>query len=229
MKRLAPLLILLALMAASYFLGIWDLLSFDALKGRRIWLKSLVASHPVLAPLLFMAVYTVSTALSIPGGAALSIFGGFLFPQPYSTLFAVTGATCGALIVFLIARSTIGESLRLRAGPWLQKMRKGFQENAASYLLFLRLVPLFPFWLVNIAPAVFDVRLLTFAWTTFIGIIPGAFVFTQAGVGLGAILDKGDEFTLGSIFNLQVKIALIALALFALLPVLVQKLRKKKP
>jgi len=107
-------------------------------------------------------------------------------------------------------------------------MRNGFQKNAASYFLFFRLVPPFPFWLVNLAPAFLGVSMWTFVWTTFVGIIPGAFVFTQAGAGLGEILKQNQELSLSTLFNFQVKVALIALGFFALLPIFIKKLFKKE-
>jgi len=226
LKRLIPVAILLLLMLAVYLLGLHELITYESLKEHRNTLKGLVNSHPYLAPFIYIVVYAISTSLSIPGGALLSIFGGFLFPQPYSTLFVVIGATIGATAIFLIAKTSVGEGLREKAGPRLQKMRKGFQENAANYLLFLRLVPLFPFWLVNLAPAFFGVSLVTFIWTTVVGIIPGSFVLTQAGVGLDAIFASGEAFTISAIFNNQIKIALAALGLFALLPVAIKKMRK---
>jgi len=228
MHRFIPIFIILTLMAIAYFIGLHEYFTFEKLKEHRQTVQSIVANYPILAPVVFVVAYMISTALSIPGGIFLSIFGGFLFPQPFSTIYVVIGATLGAIIIFLAAKTALGDFLKDKAGPLLQKMRKGFQEDAVNYLFFLRLVPIFPFWMVNLAPAFFGVSLFTFAWTTFVGIIPGAFVFTQAGVGLGAILDSGDTLTIDAIFNTQVKIALIALGIFALLPVVIKKLRKKR-
>ena len=225
-KKFIPLIIILGLMGLAYFTGLGEYLSFESLKEHRSRLKDLVNEYPSTAPILYMIVYAISTALSIPGGLFLSIFGGFLFPQPYSTIYVVTGATIGAICIFLAASTALGGVMREKAGGMLDKMRAGFQENGWSYLLFLRLVPIFPFWLVNIAPAFFGVSLQTFAWTTFVGIIPGAFVFTQAGTGLGAILDAGNELSIDAIFNNDIKIALVALGIFALLPVVIKKFRK---
>lgn len=104
-------------------------------------------------------------------------------------------------------------------------MKRGFDQNPATYLLFLRLVPLFPFWLVNLAPAFFNVRTSTYIWTTCVGIIPGAFVYTQTGKGLGAIFDSGKSFSFETIFNLELKIALVVIALFLLLPIFIKKVR----
>ncbi|MGE5196861.1 MAG: TVP38/TMEM64 family protein [Anaerolineae bacterium] len=225
--RFLPLAILIILIGVVYFTGLYRFFSFENLKQEHQNLKSFAEQHKILMPLLFMLVYAISTTLSIPGGLFLSVFGGFLFPQPFSTLYVVIGATCGASTIFLIVKTSLGDLLRPKIEQYLTKMSKGFEENAISYLLFLRFVPLFPFWAVNIAPAFFHVRFRTFIWTTFIGILPGAFVFTQAGVGLGAIFETDQSFSLGTFFNFQIKIALIALGLFALLPILIKKLRKK--
>jgi uncharacterized membrane protein YdjX (TVP38/TMEM64 family) len=220
-------------MLVVYLTGAYHHLSFEALKENRQLLMSIVSAHPYLAPVVFILVYIISTALSIPGGIYLSIAGGFLFPQPYCTLYVVIGGTLGAIAIFLASKTALGgylkEKLKEQVGhSLLQRMGKKFHEEAAHYLLFLRIVPIFPFWMVNLAPAFFEVSLFTFAWTTFVGIIPGSFVFTQAGVGLGKIFDMGETLSLKMIFNTQVKIALIALGIFVLLPLIIKKFRKDK-
>lgn len=225
-RRLLPLALILVLMLTTYISGLHHYLSFESLRHHRSQLIDAVETYPVAAPLIFITVYTILTALSVPGGSFLSLCGGFLFPQPYSTLYVVVGATSGALILFEVARTALGDILKRKAGTLMEKIEGGIREDGWSYLLFLRLVPLFPFWLVNLAPAFFGVRTLTFAWTTFVGIIPGAFVFTQAGAGLGAIFDSGESLNLATVFNPQVKLALLALGIFALMPLLLKKLRK---
>lgn len=227
-KRYIPLIILAILMTFAYFFGLGELFTYEKLKNQRATLVKFVSEYPVYSSVIFIIIYIISTALSVPGGSFLSIIGGFLFPQPLSTLFVVFGATVGATFIFLAAKTAFGETMKEKAGPMLNKMRKGFLENSASYLLFLRLVPAFPFWLVNLAPAFFSVKLSTFVWTTFIGIIPGAFVFTQTGAGLGSIFDSSEELSIETIFTTDSKIALLALALFALLPIIIKKLRKEK-
>ncbi len=214
-------------MAIAYASGLLDTLTFENIKTHREIIVDYIALHPILTPLLFMLLYIVVIALSLPGGAILTIVGGFFFEIPLSTLYVVVAATIGATIIFLAARTALGDFLRKRAGPFLGKMEKGFQNNAASYLLFLRLLPLFPFWLVNLAPAFFNVRLSTYIWTTFVGIIPGSYVFTQAGSGLGAIFEQGEAFSIDSIFNTQVKIALVVIALFAFIPIFVKRFVKR--
>ena len=133
-------------------------------------------------------VYAITVALSMPGGLVLTVAGGLLFGWLVGGLAAVVGATTGATIVFLVARTALGEALSERAGPWLAKLREGFKEEALSYMLFLRLVPAFPFWFVNIAPAMLGVPLRTYVIGTFFGIIPATFAFASAGAGLDSVI-----------------------------------------
>ncbi|MBI3900945.1 MAG: VTT domain-containing protein, partial [Chlamydiia bacterium] len=182
-KRLLPFLIILMLMIASYSLGIHKYLTIDALKQNYSLLQGYVDGHPVLSPILYILIYAISTAILLPGGAFLSMAGGFLFHVPWGTFYVLVGATLGASALFLAVRAFCIEMLKHMASPFLKKMIKGFQKNAWSYLLFLRLVPLFPFWLINIAAGFFEVNFLTFLWTTFVGIIPGSYAYTQAGAG----------------------------------------------
>src|SRR5919106_4058595 len=153
LKRLLPLGLLLLAILAAFGLGLDDYISFEQLERNRAQLLALVDRHPVLAPLAFMLVYAAVIALSVPGGAILTVAGGFLFGIAPATLYVVVGATIGATIVFLIARTALGEALRAKAGPRIRRMEEGFRADALSYLLVLRLIPIFPFWLVNIVPA----------------------------------------------------------------------------
>ena len=163
--------------------------------------------------------YTVMVAFSIPGGAIMTMTGGFLFGTAVAGGLVVVGATVGATAVFLIAKTALGDPLRARAGPALQKMEAGFQENALSYLLILRLVPLFPFFLVNLVPAFLGVSLRVYVSATFFGIIPGTLVFAQVGTGLDSILESGEELSVGTILSGEVLLALIGLAVLSALPV----------
>lgn len=228
LKRLLPLLMIFFLMAVAYWLDLRQWLSLEALKTHREALALFVEKNPIRAPLAYMVFYFVVVALSIPGAVFLTLAGGFLFPQPWSTLYTVCGASCGAIAIFLAARMALGDFLKRKVGPFLKKMKAGIQEDGANYLLFLRLVPIFPFWAVNLAPAFFGVSIFTFFWTTFVGIIPGSFVFTQLGTGLNAILESDTTFSINSLLNREMKIAFIALGCFALLPVLLKYKRQKK-
>lgn len=226
--RLIPLAIIVALMVLAYVFDITDYLSFEVLQKHRETIVGWVEKHYIVAPLAFIGIYILSTALSIPGSIYLTLTGGFLFGQPGSTIYVVIGATLGAAVIFSVAKTALGNAMRERAGPYLKKMEKGFKKDQVSYLLFLRFIPIFPFWLINIAPAFFGVALWTYMWTTFIGIIPGSFVFAQAGTGLGAILDSPEGFTFEGIMNRDVKIALIALGITALIPISIRYLRNRR-
>jgi uncharacterized membrane protein YdjX (TVP38/TMEM64 family) len=226
-RRLVPLLVLLAAIVAFFGLDLQRYLSFEALSQHREQLLALVGQHPVLAPLAFMVIYATVIALSVPGGVVLTITGGFLFGILLGTVYVVIGATVGATLVFLIAKTALGDVMRARAGPWLRRMEEGFHENALSYLLVLRLIPIFPFWLINIVPAFLGVALGTYVLGTFIGIIPGSLVFASVGNGLGAVFDAGQTPDLGIIFEPQIIGPILGLAVLALLPIAYRKFRSR--
>ena len=161
----------------------------------------------------------MAVALSLPGAGILSITSGFLFGTLLGTFLAVTSATLGATLIFLIAKTALGESLQKKAGPWLDKMRRGFQDNAFNYLLTLRLVPLFPFFIINLVPAFLGVKLRDYILATALGIIPGGFVYVSVGTGIGSVFDSGDAFSMGSIVNPEILIALLGLALLSFVPI----------
>jgi uncharacterized membrane protein YdjX (TVP38/TMEM64 family) len=228
LKRALPLAVLVAGLVAFFVLDLDVYFSLEALKQNRGLLQSFVAENGLLAVLSFAALYTVVVAFSLPGGAIMTLAGGFLFGTVVGGLTVVVGATIGATPLFLIARTALGDILRAKAGPFLSRMEDGFQENALSYLLVLRLIPLFPFWLVNLVPAFLGVSTSTYVIGTFIGIIPGTFVFASVGNGLGAPLDAGQDPDLGIIFQPDVLGPLIALALLSLLPVAYKKYHARK-
>ena len=227
-KRLIPVVLIVLAMALVFVFDLHHYLSIEALKEHRGSLTQFVEDKGVVAVFAFIVLYAVSTALSIPGGAVLSITGGFLFGGLLGGLYVVVGATIGATLLFLAAQTVLGNGLREKAGPWLQKMSDGFQENALSYLLVLRLVPIFPFFIVNLVPAFLGVRLRTYVLGTFIGILPGAMVFTFTGAGLGAILDADEPFSIAAILTPEITIALVGLALLSVLPVVYKKLKKTR-
>jgi uncharacterized membrane protein YdjX (TVP38/TMEM64 family) len=227
-RRLAPLAVLLAAIGAFFALGLHDYLSFETLRQHREQLLVLVAQHPFLAPLAFMAVYAAVIALSVPGGAILTIAGGFLFGILAGTSYVVVAATLGATIVFLIARTALGDALRAKAGPRIRRMEEGFRQDALSYLLVLRLIPIFPFWLVNIVPAFLGVPVRTYVLGTLIGIIPGGFVYASVGNGLGAVFDAGQTPDLGIVFEPAILLPIVGLAILALLPIAYRKFKARK-
>jgi uncharacterized membrane protein YdjX (TVP38/TMEM64 family) len=229
LKRFLPLAIMLLAIVAAFALGLDDYLSLDRLERHHAQLLELVERHPLSAPLAFMLIYAAAVALSIPGGALLTMAGGFLFGVVAGTCYVVIAATIGATIVFLIARTALGDSLRRRTGPGLRRMEAGFRENALNYLLFLRLIPVFPFWLVNLVPAFLGVPLATYVAATLVGIIPGSLVYASVGNGLGAVFESGGTPDLGIIFEPEIILPIIGLAVLAILPVAYKKIRARQP
>jgi uncharacterized membrane protein YdjX (TVP38/TMEM64 family) len=226
-KRWLPLILLVTAGVAAYFSGAHRYVSFHALAAHREWVLSQVAVLGFWAPLAFIALYAAVAALSIPGATAMTLTGGFLFGTVLGTLCNVTGATIGATLVFLVARSAFGEVLQRRAGPFLKKIEEGFRQDAVSYLLVLRLVPLFPFWLVNLVPAFFGMSLGAYMLCTFFGILPGAVVYTSVGGGLGEFLDRGEKPDLHLVFQPHILLPLIGLGLLALVPVAYKRWKQR--
>ena len=185
-RRFAPLMIVVAVMALVWVTGWHRHVTLEAVAANRDWLHDLIEQHRSVALLAYIAVYIAIVGLSLPGATVLTLTGGLLFGWLGGALAAVVGATAGATIVFLIARTAMGDLLAGRAGPFLGKLRDGFKQNALHYVLFLRLVPAFPFWLVNLAPAVLGVPLRAYVVGTFLGIIPGTLAIASVGAGLVA-------------------------------------------
>ena len=228
LRKLLPLLALVALGGLIFWFDLDRYLSFSALKEHRHALIAFVEDRMLLAVLTYIAVYALATAVSLPGGAILSVAGGFLFGAWFGTLWIVIAATMGATAIFLIARSALGGPLRRRAGPALRRMEEGFSRNAFSYLLTLRLIPLFPFFLVNLVPAFLGVTLRTYVSATAVGVIPGAFVFASSGVGLGSVFDSSETFSASSVLTPEILVALTGLGLLSLLPVVYKRVRARQ-
>ena len=195
--RLLPLAVIVAGLVAFFALGLGEYLSFTALSEHRQALLSWYEDNTLQFVGGFLVLYVVVVAFSVPGAVWMTIGGGFVFGLVLGTALVVVAATVGAVVLFLVARYAIGDYLRSKAGPAMRRMEAGFRENELSYLLVLRLVPLFPFWLVNLVPAFLGVSLRTFVAGTFFGIIPGSFVYVSVGNGLGAVFDAGGAPDLG--------------------------------
>lgn len=226
-RRFAPLLLLILGAALVFAFDLDRYLTLDALRNYRTDLTRYAAEHRAATLAIYGAAYAAMVALSLPGGAAMTIAGGFLFGTWIGGAVTVVSATVGAIIVFVAARTAFGAVLRPRAVSWLDRFERAFRRDAASYLLMLRLIPLFPFFAVNLAPAFLGVPLRVFAWTTFLGIIPGTFVYAAVGNGLGAVLDAGRDPDLAIIFRPEILLPLLALAALASLPILYRKRRAR--
>lgn len=226
------LVLMLAGLATAYFFDLHHALSLKALATHRDMLLDLVASHPLLSGAAFMLLYAAVVALSFPAASGLTIFAGFLFGWIAGGTMVVIAATLGACILFVAARTVFGDVLRRRAGPFLGRFADGFQRNAFHYLLVLRLAPIFPFFIVNIAPAFFDVRLKTFAVTTFLGIMPATFIYAYLGSSLDDVISEaaaaGRPLKLKAFVTPELTLTLAGLALVAALPLIVQFVRDRR-
>jgi uncharacterized membrane protein YdjX (TVP38/TMEM64 family) len=217
--RIALAALFVAVLVAFFALDGQRYLSLEAIKGNRDALLQFAANHYVEALAIGFIVYVAATAFSLPGGLVLSLTMGFIFGRWIGTLLIVIAATIGATLVFLAARYLFADAARRRMGALGQKLCDGFTANAFNYLLFLRLVPLFPFFLVNLAPAFTAISVRTFVIATLIGIIPGSFVYANLGQTLGRI------DSLAGLVSTETIIALALLGLLALVPVVVRRLR----
>ncbi len=228
MSRMLPAAVLVTGLVLFFALGLDRYFDFEMLQQHRNWLMGKVEELGLLAIGLYTLLYMTLTAFSIPLGGIMTIAAGFFFGTVVAASCAVIGGTLGAIIVFLAARTAIGELLRAKAGPALKRMESGFRENAFNYLLTLRLIPIFPFWLINLVPAFLGVPLRTYAVATFVGVIPGALVYASLGNGLGAVLDAGERPNFEILLKPAVLFPLLALAILALLPVVYKKIKARR-
>ena len=204
--------------------GLGGLLSLDTLRPHRAELVAWVQANELSAAAAYVLIYVGTVAFSLPGAAFLTVTGGFLFGALLATLLAAVGATVGATIVFLFAKALFGERALDRLATQYPNLVEGIRGNAWSYLLVLRLVPLFPFFLVNLAAAFVRVRLSTYVLTTLVGILPGTTVYSLAGAGLGSILDQGQDFSLASVFTPTIIAALVGLAALSLAAIPIRRM-----
>ncbi len=227
-RRRWPVAALLAAVVALVTFGPDNEVILEALRENREALVAFVADNAAVASLVYAAVYALAIAFSVPGGAMMTIIGGFLFGTVQATAYVVFAATLGATALFLVARHAVGDRLRSRAGPWMQKMEAGFQKNALNYLLFLRLVPLFPFFVVNLVPAFLGVTVRTYVVCTFVGIIPGTFVFALVGAGLGRVVDTGGDLDVSTALSPEKIAGRVGLGALAVTPVIYKKLLDRR-
>jgi uncharacterized membrane protein YdjX (TVP38/TMEM64 family) len=228
LRYLKPLLIALVLAGLAYAAwhsGLGGALSWRGLARHQTRLLALVAEHPILAPLIYWVLYTAWVAVSIPEAALVTVVGGLLFGTLLGGTIAVLGATAGAVVLFLVARSAFASAMRRRAGTLLDRIRPGLHRDGFNYLLALRLVPT-PFWLVNLAAALCGMRLLPFTAATLVGIIPATFILAWIGAGVGDVLAAGRSPDLGILFSARLLGPMAALAALALLPVMWRWLRR---
>jgi uncharacterized membrane protein YdjX (TVP38/TMEM64 family) len=219
LKRFAPLILLVAIAAAILLSGAADYLRLDALQQNEAALRGFVAERLVVAVLLFIAVYAVATAISIPGGLVLTLAGGFLFGTWLGGAATVVGATIGAVIVFYAVRTSFGESLRRRAeanGGRLKTIIDGVAAGAFGYILTLRLIPIMPFWFVNVAAGLAHAPTGAYTLATLIGILPATFIYSGIGAGIGELVARGETPDLQAVLSPAILLPLVALAVLTL-------------
>jgi uncharacterized membrane protein YdjX (TVP38/TMEM64 family) len=217
---------LLGAMVALLALGFDAEFALDLLRRHHGWLLGFVAGAPMLASMLFMAIYAAAVAVSVPGVAILTVIGGYLFGWFHGTALVLIAATVGATAVFLLTRSALGGGVRARAAPFLQRFAEGFRRNALSYGFALNLVPIFPYALIVVLPAACGVGLPTFVAGLLLGLIPGTFLFAGLGSGLQDVLLSGAPLRLASFVTPEIVLSLGGLAALALVPVLWRRQRR---
>lgn len=239
-KRFVPLIVLLLAIFAFFVSGVHRQLDFDQIAKQYASLQAFVTANPAISVLVTMLIYITATALSFPAAWLLTVTIALIFGWVTTSLIVLISATIGASILFLIARYALEEFFKQRAGNILNKMAKGFREDAVSYMLFLRMAPIFPFTLVNVVPAILGVPFTTFFWTTFVGIIPGVVAYSYAGEGLRSIVVEraeacasgiapcGEPLTPGDLVTTQILIAFVLLAIVSLIPVVLKRVRASK-
>lgn len=228
--RFLPLIILAVLIAGLFASGVTRYLNLAALHAHETALRGFIGSHRVLALAGFVVAYMAVTAASLPGATVLTLAGGYLFGTWLGGGATVVGATLGAVAVFFAVRTSLGAALRAkaeRAGGRLKAVIDAVRDGAFGYILTLRLIPLAPFWLVNVAAALAHAPLRAYALATFIGIMPATFIYSAIGAGLGSVIARGQAPDLGVIFEPRVLIPLVALGLLSLATTLFQHFRSR--
>jgi uncharacterized membrane protein YdjX (TVP38/TMEM64 family) len=228
LRRFLPVAILLLGLVCFLLSGVQRHISFETISRNHAELTTWVAANRAPAAILFVIGYAVAVSFSLPAGALLTALSGFLFGVWLGPVLSITAGTIGAVTVFLAARSAFYDLFHARAGPALSRLEEGFRRDSFSYLVFLRLVPIFPFWLVNIVSALLGMRLDRFVLGTIIGAIPGAAIFASLGASFGMLIDRGEVPDLGVIFQPRILLPLLGLAVLALVPVIYARFRSRK-
>ena len=224
-RRLWPLFALAIGLAALLMLGAGSRLSLAGLSDHLAEWRAVVAVRPILAASLYVAAYSATVAVSIPGSMWLTLAGGLLFGPALGTVLAVTGSTIGATLLFLAVRHALAPELARRAGPLLARVRPVLERDGFSGLLALRLIPVVPFWLVNLAPALVGMSLAPFVAATLLGIVPATLVFAGVGAGLGDAIAHGGASDLSTVLSARVVLPMLGLAALSLLPVVWRRWR----
>ncbi len=229
LKRFTPLIIIAVIIIAAIKFNIMHYLNFASLQQYHAQLALYVQNHYFLSIAIFCICYIVLVTASIPGASIFSLLAGFLFGSIIGTSLVVTSATIGATLLVIAVQLAFGETVAAKIGSKVKFMETNFKQNAFYYLLSLRFLPIMPFWLINLAAGIFNVRLRDFILATFLGIIPGTFVYVNIGSSLTSVFaQNSSEFKLSSLISPQILLALTLLGIISFIPVIVKSLRKGK-
>jgi uncharacterized membrane protein YdjX (TVP38/TMEM64 family) len=227
-KRFGPGLLIAAAVVAAFASGLTKHLTLHELAHRREAVEAAVHAHPWLGLAAYIGAYTAVVALSLPAALVMTLTGGLLFGPWIGGLAATVSCTAGATIIFLICRIAAGDVIRQRAGPTAARIEAGVRENAFSYIVFLRILPVAPFWLINLALGLIDIPLLTFVAASFIGILPVSLIFASIGSGLNETFAHHRHIGPDVILQPKFLLPLIALSALSLGPVLYRRLRRAR-
>lgn len=221
LKKLVLILLILGVLIFIKYLDIFNFFSLENIKSQREFLLEYVQNKYIESVISFIFIYIFVTAFSIPGATVLTLLGGFLFKPLFATLYVNIGATIGAGLIFLAARYLIGNRVQQKYSEKLVAFNREVVKHGKNYLLTLRLIPIFPFFLVNLLPALTKIPFKTFFWTTSLGIIPGTFVYAFAGKQFVSINSMNE------IFSIKIFVAFTLLGLMTLVPVILKRFRKE--
>ena len=210
---------------SAVYVGMNDRLGIDLLRQHQSELVALVTSKPVLAGFLFTAVYAAFVATSMPGLAVFTMAGGYLFGWFLGATYTMIAATIASTFIFLLARSALGETMRERAGPLIQRFAQGFKKSALSYVFIMHLVPVLPYVVVTTLPAACGVPLHIYMFSAFFGILPATILLARVGSGLGDVLASDGPIEIANFMTTDIMLSIAGLVLLALLPVLVRALK----
>lgn len=226
LRRFGPLAVVAILCVGAFASGLVEHISLEELRRRGTELQTFAHEHPLACAAIYLAIYMGSVAISLPGALILSLSGGFLFGPVGGGFAAVTGATGGSMITFLVFRTAFGDALRLKSGAFVSRIAEGFKGDAFNYLLTLRLIPAFPLLAVNVAAGLMNVRVRTFLLASVLGMIPSSFVYAGIGAGLGHVFAKGAPVTVESLLSPRIYLPIIGMGVLAFLPPLWRHWRK---
>lgn len=228
LKRALPIAVIAIALALFFTLGLHKYFSLETLQENRVALNNWVSTNPAQALVIFVLIYAGAVAISFPGASILTVFGGYLFGLWPGVPAIVAAATLGGVVIFLASKTALGDLMSKRASGFVKSMEHGFHEDELNYMFLLRLVPVFPFWAINIAAGLLGVSLRNFVIGTFFGIIPGSFVYASIGNAAGAAFDAGEDVSLsGILFKPETLLPIIGLAALAVLPIVLKRFSKR--